>query len=54
MFKKIDIKKFGLYKDFTWGGLPESSERGWQRDWECSDYSGWRRLADWRLGFGLG
>ena len=23
MFKKIDIKKFGLYKDFTWGGLPE-------------------------------
>lgn len=23
MFKKIDIKKFGLYKDFTWGGLPD-------------------------------
>lgn len=23
MFTKIDIKKFGLYKDFTWGRLPE-------------------------------
>lgn len=23
MFTKIDIKKFGLYKDFMWGGLPE-------------------------------
>lgn len=23
MFTKIDIKKFGLYKDFTWGGLPD-------------------------------
>lgn len=23
MFTKIDIKKFGLYKDFTWGSLPE-------------------------------
>ncbi len=23
MFTKIDIKNFGLYKDFTWGGLPE-------------------------------
>ena len=23
MFTKIDIKKFGLYKDFTWGKLPE-------------------------------
>ena len=22
MFTKIDIKKFGLYKDFTWGSLP--------------------------------
>lgn len=25
MFTKIDIKKFGLYKDFTWGSLPELS-----------------------------
>ena len=23
MFTKIDIKKFGLYKDFMWGGLPK-------------------------------
>lgn len=23
MFTKIDIKKFGLYKDFTWGTMPE-------------------------------
>ena len=23
MFTKIDIKKYGLYKDFTWGSLPE-------------------------------
>ena len=25
MFTKIDIKKFGLYKDFKWAGLPELS-----------------------------
>ena len=23
MFTKIDVKKYGLYKDFTWGSLPE-------------------------------